>query len=253
VRVFWGLTLSAVLYQSAACAAEMSGGEVVRRSADAYLAVHSYVGETVVRSTGTMDGKASSRTASARIVFLRPGKIRIEGRDTGGARYLIVSDGQGTWTSWDRENGGAAHGELDVASAVGAMSGIGLNAPTTIPAALMKFNWGYPFNLRDTYRLERMEIVGQVNCYKVVRAGPYGVTTYWIDTQSFLLRQMHERLDTEALSALNRVGARLQGARYSHPPKPGDASETLYTFTIEAVNTAIDLSAFQPLVPSGRP
>ena len=87
--------------------AEMSGGDILKKSEAAYAAVKTFVGTTIVRGHSEIGGTKLEQISSAKVTFVRPGKVRIEGLTAGratsfkeGRPFTIVSDGKKTWKSW---------------------------------------------------------------------------------------------------------------------------------------------------------
>src|SRR5947209_7806854 len=62
-------------------AAGMSGPQLLRMSAAAYAALHSYSGTTTVHSEVRLGQSKVAQSATAAVRFQRPAKIRIEGKD----------------------------------------------------------------------------------------------------------------------------------------------------------------------------
>ena len=91
----------------AADVAEMSASDVIAKSEAAYAAVKTYVGTTTMRVKTDMGGKKLDQVSTAKVTFMRPGKIRVEGKTAGfglpgkdGPPFAIVSDGKTTWKSF---------------------------------------------------------------------------------------------------------------------------------------------------------
>src|SRR5688500_15717437 len=90
----------------AADVAEMSATDVIAKSESAYAAVKTYVGTTTVRAKTDIGGRKMVQVASAKVTFMRPGRLRVEGMTSsleasgkGGKPFAIVSDGKTTWRS----------------------------------------------------------------------------------------------------------------------------------------------------------
>src|SRR5262245_20213154 len=86
--------------------------DIFQKSEAAYAAVKTYVGTTTVRGKADFGVMNLEQTSSAKVSFIRPGKIRIEGRTSGrdpagrdGQPFTILSDGTTTWKSWVIQNG----------------------------------------------------------------------------------------------------------------------------------------------------
>src|SRR5205823_724528 len=127
----------------AADVAEMSAGDVIKKSEAAYAAVKTYVGTTTMRIKTDVAGKKMDKVSTAKVTFQRPGKLRIEGKSgamdvsgQGGYPYAIVSDGKTTWKSTKIQNNGA-FSEAQNLQMAGA-SVLSLGVAEAVPAALMK-------------------------------------------------------------------------------------------------------------------
>src|SRR5262249_10525345 len=129
------IVLLLMVSAGAAWAAAMSGQDVLQRSADADGALKTYVGTTTIRSTAQFGGRKLEQTATAKIRFSRPGKLRIDGKMTMGQPFTIISDGTNTWLSRGFTRGGAFEKAQSTEMAIAAMTGVAARAPTTIPAA----------------------------------------------------------------------------------------------------------------------
>src|SRR4051812_14473500 len=165
MRIVWlGLLLAA----RGAAGAEMSGSPLLQKSAAAYAALRSYAGTTRVRSEVQVGPTKVAQTATAAIRFQRPGRIRIEGKDATGRPYHIISDGRVTSSAPTSRTNPAWQKMPTVEMAIVGLTGIGVGAPATVPAALMNLRWGNPFTHRmGSRRLPDERIDGQA-CYTVL-------------------------------------------------------------------------------------
>ena len=174
--------------------------QIIAHSRKAYGALQSYQGTTSVSGQSvTAEGKTATYHTSAKILFARPGKIRAEGKDSGGNPFAYVSDGvttaeqiasKGVWKKVE-------NAEMAIAGA----TGIAQNAATTVPALLLGTNWGDPFV--PEYGLEvREDDVDGHPCYVVTNS--LGTATdslmgyFWIDEKTFLLRRYVQDSDSQA-------------------------------------------------------
>ncbi len=177
----------------------VTGNTILQRSAAAYAALSHYDGKTIVRGDNVTDGILSEYNGTANIRFTRNEFLHIDGLMASGGTYRIEYDGQKTvlehvWKDDEKKE------VKEVASpelAVAAMTGVAAQAPTYIPAALMKFNWGYMLGADATKDavLEGQENIDGVVCYKVVIAAPHNNKTFWVDTKSSLLRRYKHEQD----------------------------------------------------------
>src|SRR5262245_14045632 len=178
-----------------------NAGDILQKSEAAYAAVKTYVGTTTVRGKADFGVMNLEQTSSAKVSFVRPGKIRIEGRTAGrdpagrdGQPFTILSDGTTTWRSWAIQNGGAYSVVQNIPMA--GMAGVAQGSVEGIPAALMKSDGAWTGG-HDPYAIPRMsqtavagrEKIDGADCYKLVAKNPkHADVTLWIDSKSFLLR-----------------------------------------------------------------
>jgi outer membrane lipoprotein-sorting protein len=170
--------------------AAVNANSILEKSVAAYAAVKSYVGTTSVRVKA---GEGKETTATARITFQRPGKIRIEGKDLSGEGYLIVSDGTTTWRSRAADRKGIQQQE-SLRMAIAGMTGVAAQAPTVVPGSLMDLPWGN--NLRvaamGASKLEGREKIGGADCYRISSDNAAAKSVFWVDSKTFLLRQLRQ-------------------------------------------------------------
>jgi hypothetical protein len=247
-------------------AAEPSGDEILRRSRKAYAALRAYVGTTTVQSKTVVSAATLSQTANAKITFVRPGQIRIEGKDVQGQPFSIVSDGKQTWLAWAAQHNGQFRKADSLEKAVSAMTGVAALAPTTIPAALIPLEWGTPWTMNAEARSLGLETLAGVDCYKVVVKSPPGsalpgTRTFWLDPKSFLLRQLREEQDEQDMAQMQDRMEKMMAERAG---KGSDAEKAhtekirgmlkaqlmksrdiIQSFQIDRLNTAIDTKLFQ--------
>jgi outer membrane lipoprotein-sorting protein len=208
---------------------ELSANEVIAKSEAAYAAVKTYYGTTTVRRTTDFGDRKRDEVSTAKITFVRPGKVRIRGKTADGHPFMIVSDGTKTWTSWALRNKGEFEEVKSVRSA--GMGGVALGAAEGIPAALMKgdgaqFFGDYPFFVprRSPTKVAGLEKIDGNVCYELAAKNPkFGNVTLWIDAKSFLLRQMK--------SESTHVG-------------PIKSISSIFSFTIDKVDDPVDERLF---------
>lgn len=185
--------------------------EVVARCKKAYDALQSYQGFTEVHTTGTMNGKTSQYDTLANIWFVRPGKIQAHGITMSGTPFTYVSDGTATYekilgNTWNK----VGSPEMAIAS----VTGIAMNAATTIPAALLHTNWGNPFpaDAELSLTMPQEEVDGHA-CFHLTAARASGTSDYWIDAKTFLFRRIVT--DSSGKGAVNPVRLQ-QDQRFTH-------------------------------------
>jgi outer membrane lipoprotein-sorting protein len=235
------------LFPPAAVTPETDGAEILEKSARAYALLDSYVGTTTVQGVAEFAGGRLDQTATARIVFTRPAKIRIEGKDASEHPYAIVSDGVDTWTSWKIRNDGAFEKATSLELAIAAMTGVAQGAPTTIPGALLRLAWGNPFVPGSDVHSDGQEAVEGAVCYKVVQRSRVGKTTFWVDTRSFLLRRMkveHTQDEIAEAAKMAEAATKAIGKSSPLPDTTLKSSENDHFFVIEKINSPVDSRLF---------
>jgi outer membrane lipoprotein-sorting protein len=241
---------------------EISAGELIKKSEAAYAEVKTYVGTTTVRTKSERGGTKSDLVSKAKISFMRPGKVRIDGRTAsldlsgnGGNPFTIVSDGNKTWKHWAPQTSTVFQEVKNVPMA--GMSGVTIGAEV-IPAALMKSDgaWVGGFDPFIVPRLSETKLAGHekidgADCYMLVAKNPkHGNVTLWIDSKYFLLRQMvRESNETQlnharesADEALKRIGRQRPGRLDIDSPITSMSS--VYSFSIYQVDSRVDEKLF---------
>lgn len=171
-------------------AAPVTPAQVVQRSEQAYAALKSYQGKTTVITTGTVNGAAEEYHTSAEIKFVRPDKLWAEGTDMSGNPFAYVSTGAATYL---KTNGAGWHKVENSEMAIASVTGTAMSAGTTIPAALLHTNWGYPYPATPSFgpAMAPEDVDGHA-CYHLTATDPTGVRDFWIDRTTFLLRRLVE-------------------------------------------------------------
>jgi hypothetical protein len=199
----------------------LTGDQVLERSRSAYAGLTSYAGETAVLSEIGIGDTVMTHATSAQMRFVRPGRFRLSGRAVDGTAYLVVSDGARTRTALvptdpkSRQGMRGMSGLLGIGPAGGdtlasdtistelglaMVTGIGNRAPYYL-SALLGLMEGSPVVHRTPAVLAGRETIAGVESYKVVIRGPGNTVTYWVDTASFLLRQLQDEQTGPQLAA----------------------------------------------------
>lgn len=239
--LFWPLTVFST---------EPSGEGILQRSQSAYSSLTSFIGTATVKSDFVMDGSLFTQSAMAKVTFLSPDRIRIEGKDSGGKAFAIISDSGATWLSWEFKNRGAFEQADSLETAIASMTGVAIGAPTVIPSILLQLKWGFPFARSGIASLVGSENISGNDCYKVSVSQRQRTVTYWLDARSSLLRQMKEEQDEKQNAEMLRMIQKLAGEAVkekgiSLPKFEMTSMEVMHSFTIEAVNIPIDPQLFQ--------
>lgn len=222
---------------------ELSGTQILERAEAAYAALSSYSGTSAaieVLAGHTM----SVRTASARIQFLRSCGLNIEGDDPFGGPFKIISSPQRMWFSDQRTEDGAW--KSWPTSRISTMGGIGLGTAATIPRALDGSLWNHPTRRSERAELRGRESIPGTECFVVVCERETIRETFWVESASFLLRQMREEQEEHHWAAFAADFAK------SHANKATVAgmmsmksSMSLHVFAITSTNEPLDEALFQ--------
>jgi outer membrane lipoprotein-sorting protein len=208
----------------------LTGNQVLERSRSAYAGLSSYAGETVVLSEMAFGDTVMTGAATAEVRFMRPGRLRISGRGNNGSPYLVVSDGTRTrvalvYTDPKERAGMLAMGGLlglqpaggdtlanDTVSAkmgIAMIMGIGNRAPYYLPA-LLGLTEGTPLAHVTPAVLVGRETVSGVESYRVVIRGAEITRTFWVDTVTYLLRQMQdEQTGAQVAGEFGRIAEKM--------------------------------------------
>lgn len=191
----------------------ITGPEVLSRCEEAYRALLSYRGTTRVSQKHSRPGGAVRSTSTqARIWYMPPGKLRIEGtltRDYGKIHpgtFDVASDGSQTFQRWTVE-GNLWKKSDSVEHAVAAFTGVSRGACTTIPSLLFSMKDGRPWSRATHVQSDVvLERVGGVPAYRVTFADRFANTTVWVDPKTFLLLKLREVRDDDKLEEVLRGG-----------------------------------------------
>ena len=238
--ILWPMTVSS---------AELSGEALLERSKAAYASLTSYIGASKVKSEYVMNGALFTQSAMAKVTFLSPDRIRIEGKDSSGKAFTILSDAGFAWLSWEFKNRGVFEQAESLEMAVASITGVAAGAPSVIPAALMKFGWGSPFSRIGSVSEVVRDKVSGIDCYKVSVSQPERSITYWLDVRSYLLRQMKEEQDEKQTAEMQRMMQKLAGEALKEKGIPIPKFEmtsmaVVHSFTIDRINVPVDPQLF---------
>lgn len=193
--------------QPASRTTALTGDEILAQSAKAYLQLSEYRGKCVVISQTTISvhnapAQSELQTAQASFDFKRGQFFKIEGRDTGSEPFSIDHRGEKTTLTYASQGKPKIEKSKSLELAVAAMTGVAASAPTTIPALLTSGFWGFPYMIRTSATLKGHETLAGHDCFVVTQpfAELNSLTTFWIDSQSLLLRQMREEGGEQKIS-----------------------------------------------------
>jgi hypothetical protein len=255
------LLVGAVVVSNAVAGADMTALEVIKKSEAAYAALKTYVGTTTVRSETTVDTTPMQQISSAKVTYMRPGKVHIQGKTASapmakdGSPFTIISDGKTTWSSWARQNNGAFK-KVDGVAAAG-MAGVALGAAEAMPSALMKSD-GVFTGGGDPLLIPRLagaahqghEKIEGSDCYKIVSKSPtLGDATMWIDSSTFLIRQMKRDYSERQLSDMRASAEASLKKAGRDLPLPANVPvlkgmSQVFSFKNEAMNAKVDEKLF---------
>jgi len=241
-------------------AEKLSAGEVIARSEAAYAGVKTYVGTTKVQTQSDHGVLRLQLLATAKVTYMRPGKVHIEGRTAsvdlsgdGGHKFTIISDGTKTWKWWALHADGAFKEVKNVA--MSGMLGVSQGVSDRIPAALMKSDgvWvggGDPFIIPrlSPSKIEGHETVDGLDCYQLLAEHlRLGTVRLWIDSRTFFLRKMvvdhnEEQLAENAKRAQELADQR--GMPRAINRSPIKWKRDVYSFLIYDVDGVVDETLF---------
>jgi hypothetical protein len=255
------LLAGSVVLCNAVIGAEMSAGEIIKKSQAAYASVKTYVGTTTVRGKSEVGQMNLEQTSMAKVTFARPGKIHIAGKTASavggkaGHPFTIVSDGKTTWRSWALQNKGAFEPVRSVSGA--GMAGVAQGAAEMMAAALMKADGTFtggadPFIVAQVggSTLEGHENIDGADCYKLGTKSPiHGDVILWVDSKSFFLRQMMRSLNANQLAEQRKAAeAAMKKAGKEMPVPPVEAAVKsmvhVSSFKTDQVNGEVDEKLF---------
>ena len=174
----------------------MTAAQIAGRCREAYAALTSYQGNSNVttQSVSTQFPLVLESHTAASIQFMPLGKIHVAGQaEHGGGTFAYISNGN---TTEETHLGPNNWKKIDTTEdAVAGVTGIALNAATTIPAALLNINWGNPLAVGKSLDPEvREDIADGQACYVLTSHSTSPTRTetvyLWVDEKSFLLRRL---------------------------------------------------------------
>ena len=184
-----------------------AGEGVMARSLAAYANLRSYVGRASVFDELDYPKGQNRSSLSARITYSRPGRVRIEGVDSSGDPFTIISDGTTIWRSWVGTDQRFVR-ERSLAHVFSAMHGTTRGVLIALPSSLLGITWTdekTPPWIRGRFlaaygkgaTLTGEEEVDGHLCYRVVSERPAETWIFWVDKVSHLLRKAQRRVSRE--------------------------------------------------------
>ncbi len=229
--------------------AYLRGEEILKASRQAYSKLRSYQGTIRIASTSQYGERAFSETRYFTIAYQRPGRIRLEGKDSNGDAILIVSDGQRAYeSSWGAQTGPEVSPVERLPDVLSANSGVSLRATNTLPGILLETQWS-----RQTFFLPRGELLSALaskarwegttdvdghKCHRIVCEREIQTWTVYVDAQSHLVRLIEETASTDQQQAQRRLGGGGFSGRI-------ESTKLTQNFDIQAIDTEVDPSRFK--------
>lgn len=221
----------------------LTAAQIAQHCRTAYTALSSYQIDARVNAQAvtTADPKPQKYMTSAKIKFVRPGKISAEGTDMSGTPFAYVSDGTRTEATFGGNRNWKT--EQNPETAIASATGIAQSAATTVPAILLGTNWGMPLPLTVSNKLtdplvHENSIDGHL-CYvltaHLVSTNGSLTQSLWIDQKTFLLRSCVSDSDSKEQTFVV--------AGQSHVV-PATKSHNVEMFTNERLNPPIPDSTF---------
>lgn len=228
--------------------AELTAAQVLERCEKAYGSLKSYKGTSRVETKGDISGMKMTFNTSAKIQFVSPGKIRVEGTmmtPMMPGRFAFVSDGTHTWETEvsDASKWKAAQSPM---MAIAGFTGVSQNAATTIPTALLNLMGGVRYGMLTVAKVSRAAVNGRAT-YRVDANGVMGGIALWIDERTFLLVKKSVHNDMSKFKMPQ--GVKLP-PNMPNVPTSG-VTDLTETFSDVRVNEAVPASTFAR--PAGVP
>lgn len=177
----------------------LTAADIIERMKHAYAGTHSYfdtgmVKEVFIDANGERIVKKPFTTA-----FVRPDRFRYEFREKSPylteRRFVIYRNGGEVRTHWDVEH----DLNLDTLdTAIAAAAGVSSESAITVPGMLLpnEITWRRAIRFSKPMRIED-EMLGGINCYRIVDQIVLGQTTFWISKQDSLLRKTYSEVSFE--------------------------------------------------------
>lgn len=171
----------------------LTAADIIMRMQQAYARSRSYldkgtVKEVFIDAAGKRVVEKPFATA-----FVRPDRFRYEFRERSPylaqRRFVIHRNGNELRTHWDVEH----DLELDTLDrAIAAATGVSSESAITVPGMLMpgEITWRRAIRFRTPTRLED-EMLGDIDCYRIVGSVAGGLITFWIGKHDLLLRKTY--------------------------------------------------------------
>ena len=216
--------------------------EILLRSRAAYAKLQSYKGSIRLVDTWEYVGRSRTVTKTAKVLFSRPNKMRLEFQDSVEETVLVISDGNRV-VSTDLKTEGAFETHKSLQEALSLWTGVSSWISTTLPGILLNTSWEAETTflpsgsllsaLATKAELQRTETVDGHDCHKIVCVRDIATWTLWIDVESNLVRRINATISPEQMNVLKQYGG---GGRSGRIVK----KENDQTFSIDEINPSLD-------------
>jgi hypothetical protein len=229
--------------------AEMTGRDILLRSREAYDALTSYRGTILVQGQYRYVGRRFTAPLNGSVSYSSPNRILISWREgLTGMSDQLVSDGERYWAP-DTASSGSPVDSTSLKDVLVECTGVSSGITTMLPAILLRSEFE-----QDTLFLpggERLtafasdatlagkETIDGHECYRVECNKDVASWTFWVDTESHLLRRVQETVTSKQLAVQRtRGGGGASGEIVSY--------SISQAFTIDEIDGPIDQAQFRP-------
>jgi len=172
---------------------DLNANDIIKRMKSAYADSRSYfdtgmVKEVFIDANGERIVEKPFTTA-----FVRPDRFRYEFREMTKHQserlFVIHQNGEELRVHWDVEHDLELN---DLDSAIAAATGVSSESAITVPGMLLpgKITWRRAIRFRIPTRIDD-ELLGNIDCYRILDRVGGGLVTFWIGKRDLLLRKTY--------------------------------------------------------------
>jgi hypothetical protein len=228
---------------------EMTGRDILLRSREAYDALTSYRGTIVVQGQYRYVGRTFTEPLNGSVSYSSPNRILISWREgLTGMSEQLVCDGERYWAP-DTASAGSPVDSTGLKDLLVEWTGVSSGITTMLPAILLRSEFEQdtlflPAGERLTAFAGDATLVGKETidgheCYRVECNKDVASWTFWVDTESHLLRRVQETVTTKQMAVQRtRGGGGASGEIVSY--------SISQAFTIDEIDGPIDQAQFSP-------
>ncbi len=154
--------------------APLTAPEILQRSQKAYDAARTF--------EQNVTGEIGGSKGTARIAFVRPGRLRVGGSTLFGRKYDLLADGKSTWVL----NGGSWNPVQNAEMGIATITGISAMTGTFVPGTLLRLTSCGLFPETGRSHTVKIETVKGRKFYRLTSAKPFP-ETLWIDATTFFV------------------------------------------------------------------